>query len=102
MSRFSGTAKHSMQPEPRPAHRQHRAVLAAHAFTRCVVKTGQRLFNHRQFRAKRRGFLDYLYFTDYETLDPVAYGAYGAQTSSWYEWSIRVLEARLAARRGDP
>jgi hydrogenase-4 transcriptional activator len=29
-----------------------------------------------------------------------AYGGYGAQTSQWYEWSIRVLEAKLAARRG--
>ena len=29
-----------------------------------------------------------------------AYGNYGAQTSSWYEWSIRMLEAKLAARRG--
>jgi DNA-binding NtrC family response regulator/tetratricopeptide (TPR) repeat protein len=30
-----------------------------------------------------------------------AYGAYGRQTSHWYEWSVRVLGARLAARRGD-
>ena len=29
-----------------------------------------------------------------------AYGGYGAQTGQWYEWSIRVLEAKLAARRG--
>ncbi len=29
-----------------------------------------------------------------------AYGSYGAQTGQWYEWSIRVLEAKLAARRG--
>ncbi len=29
-----------------------------------------------------------------------AYGEYGTQTSKWYEWSIRVLEARLALRRG--
>ncbi len=29
-----------------------------------------------------------------------AYGGYGAQTSLWYEWSIRVLEAKLATRRG--
>ena len=29
-----------------------------------------------------------------------AYGSYGGQTGRWYEWSIRVLEARLAARRG--
>ena len=29
-----------------------------------------------------------------------AYGAYGRQTSQWYEWSVRVLGARLALRRG--
>ncbi len=29
-----------------------------------------------------------------------AYGAYGRQTSQWYEWSVRVLTARLALRRG--
>ncbi len=29
-----------------------------------------------------------------------AYGAYGRQTSHWYKWSVRVLEARLALRRG--
>ncbi len=30
-----------------------------------------------------------------------AYGAYGRQTSQWYEWSVRVLSARLALRRGE-
>ena len=29
-----------------------------------------------------------------------AYGAYGRQTSQWYEWSLRILGARLALRRG--
>jgi hydrogenase-4 transcriptional activator len=29
-----------------------------------------------------------------------AYGAYGRQTSQWYDWSVRVLLARLALRRG--
>jgi hydrogenase-4 transcriptional activator len=29
-----------------------------------------------------------------------AYGAYGRQTSQWYEWSVRVLGARLELRRG--
>jgi DNA-binding NtrC family response regulator/tetratricopeptide (TPR) repeat protein len=43
---------------------------------------------------------------DYESADDYlqkageAYGSYGAQTGIWYEWSIRVLEAKLAARRG--
>src|SRR4249920_70704 len=30
-----------------------------------------------------------------------AYGAFGRQTSQWYVWSVRVLGARLAMRRGD-
>jgi DNA-binding NtrC family response regulator/tetratricopeptide (TPR) repeat protein len=30
-----------------------------------------------------------------------AYGAYGRQTSQWYEWSVRVLSARLSMRKGD-
>ncbi len=29
-----------------------------------------------------------------------AYGQYGLQTSRWYEWSIRMLEARVALREG--
>ena len=29
-----------------------------------------------------------------------AYGAYGEQTPRWYDWSLRLLEARLASRRG--
>src|SRR5262249_27386340 len=29
-----------------------------------------------------------------------AYGSYGAETSQWYEWNVRVLTARLALRRG--
>ena len=30
-----------------------------------------------------------------------SYGAYGRQASQWYDWSVRVLLARLALRRGD-
>jgi DNA-binding NtrC family response regulator/tetratricopeptide (TPR) repeat protein len=30
-----------------------------------------------------------------------AYGEYGAHTSHWYQWSLRVLEARVALRRGE-
>ena len=29
-----------------------------------------------------------------------AYGAYGAQTMRWYEWSLKVLSVKLAIRRG--
>jgi len=31
-----------------------------------------------------------------------AYGAYGRNTGRWYEWSLRVINARLATRRGRP
>ncbi len=43
---------------------------------------------------------------DYEAADDFlrqageAYGSYGGLTGLWYEWSIRVLEAKLALRRG--
>ena len=30
-----------------------------------------------------------------------SYGAYGRQTNRWYDWSVRVLLARLALRRGE-
>jgi len=30
-----------------------------------------------------------------------AYGEYGAHSSRWYQWSVRVLEARVSLRRGD-
>jgi DNA-binding NtrC family response regulator/tetratricopeptide (TPR) repeat protein len=38
--------------------------------------------------------------SDYLTRASDAYGAYGRETSRWYEWSVRVLGARLALRRG--
>ena len=31
-----------------------------------------------------------------------AFGQYGRETSRWYEWSVRVITARLANRRGRP
>jgi DNA-binding NtrC family response regulator/tetratricopeptide (TPR) repeat protein len=31
-----------------------------------------------------------------------AYGDYGTHANRWYQWSLRVLEARLALRRGQP
>lgn len=31
-----------------------------------------------------------------------AFGAYGRNTSRWYEWSLRVIGARLAIRRNNP
>jgi hydrogenase-4 transcriptional activator len=38
--------------------------------------------------------------SDFLTRASNAYGAYGRETSQWYEWSVRVLGARLALRRG--
>jgi DNA-binding NtrC family response regulator/tetratricopeptide (TPR) repeat protein len=37
---------------------------------------------------------------DYLARAADAYGAYGRKTSHWYEWSLRVLGARLALRQG--
>jgi hydrogenase-4 transcriptional activator len=37
---------------------------------------------------------------DYLRKAAEAYGGYGAHTSQWYEWSVNILEAKLAARRG--
>lgn len=45
---------------------------------------------------------------DYEGADAnlrealAAFGAYGRNTSGWYEWSLRTIEARVATRRGAP
>jgi hydrogenase-4 transcriptional activator len=43
---------------------------------------------------------DYETAADFLARAGEAYGAYGRQTSQWYEWSVRVLNARLALRRG--
>jgi hydrogenase-4 transcriptional activator len=45
---------------------------------------------------------DYEHAAEYLQRAAEAYGAYGRQTSRWYEWSVRVISARLAIRRGDP
>src|SRR5262249_61284362 len=37
---------------------------------------------------------------DYLRLASDSYGAYGRETSQWYEWSVRVLQARLALKSG--
>ena len=45
---------------------------------------------------------------DYEAADEnlrealAAYGAYGRNTSGWYDWSLRTIGARIATRRGAP
>jgi DNA-binding NtrC family response regulator/tetratricopeptide (TPR) repeat protein len=38
---------------------------------------------------------------EYLRLAGEAYGAWGTQTMRWYEWSLKVLGAKLAIRRGD-
>jgi hydrogenase-4 transcriptional activator len=45
---------------------------------------------------------DYERAADYLRQAGDAYGAYGGQTSRWYEWSVRMITARLATRRGEP
>ncbi len=45
---------------------------------------------------------DYEHASEYLQRAAEAYGAYGRQTSSWYEWSVRMISARLATRRGQP
>ncbi|MEW6319862.1 MAG: sigma 54-interacting transcriptional regulator [Acidobacteriota bacterium] len=45
---------------------------------------------------------DYEHAAEYLQRAGDAYGAYGRQTSRWYEWSVRVITARLATRRGKP
>ena len=45
---------------------------------------------------------DYENAADYLRKSAEAYGAYGRNTSRWYEWSLRVITARLATRRGRP
>jgi hydrogenase-4 transcriptional activator len=38
--------------------------------------------------------------SDYLVRASEAYGAFGRQTSRWYEWSVRLLSARLELKRG--
>ncbi len=45
---------------------------------------------------------DYENAAEYLRKAAEAYGAYGRNTSRWYEWSLRVISARLATRRGRP
>jgi len=45
---------------------------------------------------------DYENAAEYLRQAAEAYGAYGRNTSRWYEWSLRVISARLATKRGKP
>jgi hypothetical protein len=50
-----------------------------------VISTGRVNGVERTVRAelRRRGFLDFLYFTEYETLDPTAYPTSGSRDQTW-------------------
>jgi DNA-binding NtrC family response regulator/tetratricopeptide (TPR) repeat protein len=43
---------------------------------------------------------DYTQASEFLALASDSYGRYGRETSQWYEWSVRVLRARLALKRG--
>ena len=43
---------------------------------------------------------DYERAADALTRAADVYGTYGRQTSKWFEWSVRVIRARLSARQG--
>jgi hypothetical protein len=45
---------------------------------------------------------DYEAAAEHLTRAAEAFGNYGRETSRWYEWSVRVITARLANRRGRP
>jgi len=45
---------------------------------------------------------DYEGAAEHLTRAAEAFGNYGRETSRWYEWSVRVITARLANRRGRP
>ena len=45
---------------------------------------------------------DYEHAAEYLQRAAEAYGAYGRQTGRWYEWSVKIISARLATRRGTP
>ena len=79
-------------------HALHRALAItsraqAHEITGAVHDTLAQI-------ALMRG--DYEGAADSLTRAAEAFGAYGRETSRWYEWSVRVVTARLANRRGHP
>src|SRR4249920_3639286 len=69
--------------------------------TRCTARsTSAVIFNstRRQEPSSIRG--RYEVASEFLGRAGEAYGAYGRQTSQWYEWSVKVLGARLALRQG--
>ena len=77
------------------------AVLHRALDVRCAVQfheTTGAVYDTLAQMSLMRG--DYENAAEYLRRAAEAFGAYGRQTSRWYEWSLRVLTARLATRRG--
>jgi DNA-binding NtrC family response regulator/tetratricopeptide (TPR) repeat protein len=70
---------------------------------RCAVKfheTTGAVYDTLAQMSLMRG--DYENAAEYLRRAADAFGAFGRNTSRWYEWSLRVIGARLATRRGNP
>ncbi|HEY6507738.1 MAG TPA: tetratricopeptide repeat protein, partial [Vicinamibacterales bacterium] len=79
------------------------AVLHRALDVRCAVQfheTTGAVYDTLAQMSLMRG--DYENASEYLRRAAEAFGAYGRNTSRWYEWSLRVISARLATRRGKP
>jgi DNA-binding NtrC family response regulator/tetratricopeptide (TPR) repeat protein len=79
------------------------AVLHRALDVRCAVQfheTTGAVYDTLAQMSLMRG--DYENAAEYLRRAADAFGAYGRNTSRWYEWSLRVISARLATRRGRP
>jgi DNA-binding NtrC family response regulator/tetratricopeptide (TPR) repeat protein len=79
------------------------AVLHRALDVRCAVQfheTTGAVYDTLAQMSLMRG--DYESAAEYLRRAAEAFGAYGRNTSRWYEWSLRVISARLATRRGRP
>ncbi len=79
------------------------AVLHRALDVRCAVQfheTTGAVYDTLAQMSLMRG--DYENAAEYLRRAAEAFGAYGRNTSRWYEWSLRVITARLATRRGNP
>jgi DNA-binding NtrC family response regulator/tetratricopeptide (TPR) repeat protein len=79
------------------------AVLHRALDVRCAVQfheTTGAVYDTLAQMSLMRG--DYENAAEYLRRAAEAFGAYGRNTSRWYEWSLRVISARLATRRGRP
>jgi hydrogenase-4 transcriptional activator len=82
-----------------PADQALQRALATAPATRGPEITGA-VYDTLAQIALMRG--DYERAADALTRAADAYGAYGRQTSKWYEWSVRAIRARLSVRQGHP